>query len=235
MKRSPKKRSSKTTKEAAAIKQRELPLEARVPDKAAKRLAIITVIGLVVVLGAAGALLELFVAPLFDSDKNISLEERRHAHPPITSELDFLIQMVPHHQEAIDTALIVSASTTDPKLKALTDAIIYAQRIEIAQMNAWIDAWYPDQRYPHSYVPMMPDLERLQGTTRDEAFLRSMIDHHQAAIIMAQEVQALSPRPEIEALADLIVRAQAMEIMEMQTILGIPMDPTLHAAHHYEQ
>lgn len=202
---------------------RELPVEVRQPDKVAKRLALLTIIGLVIVLGVVGALLELFVAPLFATD--IQFTTQRHTYAPVTNELDFLIQMVPHHQEAVDTAKLVASTTTDPKLKTFAQAIVTAQAAEIVQMNAWIDAWYPGQRYAHSYTPMMPDLERLSGTARDDAFLRGMIEHHQGAIMMAQEVQEFTLRPETAALADLIIRTQSQEIMHMQTELGMAMDP----------
>ena len=131
---------------------RELPVEVRQPDKVAKRLALLTIIGLVIVLGVVGALLELFVAPLFATD--IQFTTQRHTYAPVTNELDFLIQMVPHHQEAVDTAKLVASTTTDPKLKTFAQAIVTAQAAEIVQMNAWIDAWYPGQRYAHSYTPM---------------------------------------------------------------------------------
>ncbi len=211
---------------------KELPVEVRQPDKAAKRLALLTILGIVVILGVFGAVLELFIAPLFTTADDVQLIQVSHAHAPLTSELDFLIQMVPHHQEAVDTAQLIASSTTDSKLKLFAEEIVTAQRVEIVQMNAWIDAWYPGQRYPHSYEPMMPALERLDGAARDRAFLLSMIEHHQAAVSMAQEVRSFNPRPEVAALADLIIRTQSVEIMEMQTTLGLPMDPVMHAANH---
>jgi uncharacterized protein (DUF305 family) len=219
----------KTTKRASK-QPRELPVEVREPDKASKRLALFTIIALVIVVGLVGALLELFVAPLFATDVRVA--QQHHAHAPITSELDFLIQMVPHHQEAVDTARLIAASTTDSELRTFAQNIITTQSAEIAQMNAWIDTWYPGQRYNHSYTPMMPDLERLSGATRDEAFLFGMIEHHQGAIIMAQEVQEFTLRPETIALASLIIHTQSQEIMHMQTSLGLPMDSQMHAAHH---
>lgn len=238
-KQSNKKRAGKPlrkqqVKPQASPSRQELPVEVREPTKASRRLALLTVLGLVIVLGAAGALLELFVAPLFATpDNDIEIVQQRHAHAPITSELDFLIQMVPHHQEAIDSSRIVAQSSANPEVTNLASTIIDAQRLEIAQMNAWIDAWYSGERYEHSYQPMMPDLERLSGKARDDAYLLGMIAHHEAAVSMAREVQALSPRPEVQALADLIIREQTAEIHAMQELLGyMPVDGAMHAGMH---
>lgn len=224
---------------AAPPKQQEqpapLPPEVIVPDAHAKRRALITVIGIVVVMGIVGAVIELVIPPLFAPDANadLTLETRHSAHAPVTSELDFLIQMVPHHQEAIDSSRIIAASSENAALTTLAQDIIEAQRAEIAQMNAWIDAWYPGERYEDSYEPMMPDLTRLSGKARDDAYLLGMIAHHEMAVAMAREVQALNPRPEVQALADLIIRTQTDEIHAMQDLLGyMPVDGAMHAGHH---
>ena len=51
---------------------------------------------------------------------------------------DFVVDMIPHHQGAVDMAEIELKYGTDPKLKALARGIIAAQEKEIAFMQAWL-------------------------------------------------------------------------------------------------
>ncbi|MEA5621023.1 DUF305 domain-containing protein [Cronbergia sp. UHCC 0137] len=50
----------------------------------------------------------------------------------------------------------------------------------------------------------------------DLRFIDGMIPHHQGAVIMAKEAQQKSKRPEMKKLADEIIKAQNLEIAQMQ-------------------
>ncbi len=54
----------------------------------------------------------------------------------------FIDMMIPHHQGAIRMARAELAQGKDPKLRAIADAIVAAQKKEITQMNSWRKAWY---------------------------------------------------------------------------------------------
>ncbi len=58
---------------------------------------------------------------------------------PLTGQADqdFVASMVPHHQGAVDMAQIELKYGKDPELRALAQAIIKAQQVEIAQMKHW--------------------------------------------------------------------------------------------------
>lgn len=45
-------------------------------------------------------------------------------HHRVSSELDFLVNMIPHHQEAVDTASRLVGITQNPALQELTQAIV---------------------------------------------------------------------------------------------------------------
>jgi uncharacterized protein (DUF305 family) len=147
-------------------------------------------------------------------------DHTHHDHHEVTSEEWFLVEMIPHHQEAIDMSLALRAITQDPVLKELTDAIIIEQEKEIAQMRAWLDAWYPTSSYVSSYMPMMRDTSGISAiSTIEKIWLEDMIVHHMGAVMMAEDVLKIDPRPEVAAFARAIIAVQTDEIMLMQSLL----------------
>lgn len=56
-------------------------------------------------------------------------------------DLEFIAQMIPHHEMAAMMARMLSASTERPEMKKLADDIITSQSKEIKTMKEWYDAW----------------------------------------------------------------------------------------------
>ena len=54
-------------------------------------------------------------------------------------DADFLLMMIPHHQSAIDMALVVLEQGDDEETLALAREIIDAQEAEIAEMRAMLE------------------------------------------------------------------------------------------------
>jgi uncharacterized protein (DUF305 family) len=59
---------------------------------------------------------------------------------PLTgnADVDFVRNMIPHHQGAVDMAEVELAHGKDPALKKMARKIIADQKKEIAQMEAWL-------------------------------------------------------------------------------------------------
>ncbi len=135
----------------------------------------------------------------------------------ITSEEVFVVNMIPHHQEAVDTARLILAKGENPELKKLAQNIITAQEKEIAMMNQWKTQW------KYSTVPayenMMGDGSKLSGKELGTWFIHGMIMHHTGAIEMAEAVLKLHPRTEITEFAQAIIRDQSKEIDQMKKML----------------
>lgn len=137
----------------------------------------------------------------------------------VESEEEFIVEMIPHHQEAVDTSLVVLESTQNDDLRALAQDIVAAQENEISMMNGWLNNWY-DGGYEASYENMMPDLESLEGAERDVAYIEGMIMHHMMAVMMAEQVIELDPRAEVADFAQDGIEVQSREIAQMQEMLS---------------
>lgn len=140
----------------------------------------------------------------------------------VKSEQEFIEGMIPHHQEAVDSAKdVLARGGTTPEIRTLLQNIVQAQEAEIASMKAWYSTWY-GKTYSDTgtYQPMMRDASALSGKALDAAFLEDMIMHHMGAIMMARSVQPYVTHTEIRSLTDAIARTQSEEIMQMQRMLS---------------
>lgn len=139
----------------------------------------------------------------------------------ITDEKVFIQEMIPHHQEAIDTSKVVLAQTQDPELKKFSQEVIDVQTKEVTQMKGWLKSWFNEEYSVNSnYMPMMGDLNKFEGKALDKMYVEGMIRHHQGAIDMARKVLTLNPRPEIKKMADDIISIQQTEVDTLQQWLG---------------
>lgn len=106
----------------------------------------------------------------------------------VASEFDYLAQMIPHHEEAIMTAQLLGRGTERQEMRDFAQTIVRTQSEEVAQMKAWLAAWYPGRDTRVTYMPMMRDLTGLRGSALDRAFLEDMIPHHMMAVMMSQQL-----------------------------------------------
>jgi len=145
----------------------------------------------------------------------------------------FIEQMIPHHDDAVTMASLALQKAEHQETKVLAQNIIKGQSDEISQMRQWYKDWYgkdvPDAfgAMGHQVGSKTVHMGMMGNTTDtksletanpfDKAFLEEMIPHHQMAIMMAQMLKNSSNRPEMQALADNIIRAQTKEIEQMRT------------------
>lgn len=136
------------------------------------------------------------------------------------TEQEFIEEMIPHHQEAVDTAKQVIARGENAEVKALAEKIVVAQEKEIADMKSWYQTWYGKAYSDNGkYEPMMRDLSTLSGKDLDKAFIEDMIPHHMGALMMAQQVAGRIQHDEIKNLTSAIAETQSSEIIEMRILL----------------
>ncbi|OYE06298.1 DUF305 domain-containing protein [Nostoc sp. 'Peltigera membranacea cyanobiont' 232] len=148
-------------------------------------------------------------------------------------DLRFIDAMIPHHQGAVEMAKEAQVKSKRPEIKKLADNIIKSQNQEITQMKQWRQGWYPKAGdKPMAYNSQMGHMmemssDQMKGMMMsqdlgaadsefDLRFINAMIPHHEGAVKMGQDALSKSKRPEIKKLAQEIVKAQEVEIKEMQ-------------------
>jgi uncharacterized protein (DUF305 family) len=139
----------------------------------------------------------------------------------VQSERDFLVEMIPHHEEAVTTARqVLARGGSTAEMRTLAQNIITAQEKEISDMKRWHEEWYGTPYQPSgNYKPMMRDLSNLKGAELDKVFLEDMVMHHMGAIMMAESVQPHIEHDEIRILTEAIIRTQSEEIRFMKDLL----------------
>ena len=144
-----------------------------------------------------------------------------HSMMMVSSEREFVTGMIPHHQEAVDTAQeVLARGGSTEEIRTLATGIVEAQEREIAMLKQWHLDWYGEAYVADdSYQPMMRDLSQLSGAELDERFLQDMIPHHMGAIMMAQSVRPYIEHQEITDMANAIMETQTAEIDLMQDLL----------------
>lgn len=140
----------------------------------------------------------------------------------VISEQDYIAEMIPHHQEAVETATLIRNRSQRPEMRTFAQAIIDVQSAEIKQLQAWLNEWYPQAKPDTNYVPMMRDLTQLDGNALDEAFLEDMIMHHHGAIMMSQQLlrRGLVNHKPVGTFANSVIKTQSLEIKQMQAWLN---------------
>ncbi len=144
--------------------------------------------------------------------------------------VEFAQQMIPHHEQALEMAALVAVRSADPDVEALAAKIEAAQAPEIEQMQTWLAQWgeseVDDAHGGHGSehgmmtAEQMAALETATGAEFDDLWLEMMIDHHEGAIVMAEEVLAQSSDPQVEQLAQDVIAAQTAETEQMTDLLA---------------
>jgi len=131
----------------------------------------------------------------------------------VENDADFVMGMIPHHQEAVDTSAFLLTRTSDPELQQFLKDVIDVQATEIGQMKVWHTAWFNSEyKTDGKYMPMMGDLTKLQGKELEKAYIQGMIAHHKGAIDMANQIVGITSRPEIKTMAQAINVTQTKEV-----------------------
>jgi uncharacterized protein (DUF305 family) len=142
-------------------------------------------------------------------------------------DLQFIDQMIMHHQGALMSSEHMIADSERPGLRELAQNIQESQSEQIEQMQEWREEWYPDTAQTFGMMNPAQMDEMMGGSMQDmmgadaadAMFLRMMIPHHQMAVDMSEEALEQAEHLELKELAQKIIDEQSAEIELMQGYL----------------
>lgn len=161
--------------------------------------------------------------------------------PPEWSHADaaFAQMMIPHHGQALEMARLAQKRADDPAVKQLAARIEAAQGPEILALGAWLEdrglevptvdddpGDYDHGDHGHGAMTGMLTPKQLtalasaRGAEFDRLFLAGMIQHHEGALAMVEDVAAEGTDTAISEMAADIQAGQSAEIARMQEMLG---------------
>ncbi|WP_043620650.1 DUF305 domain-containing protein [Nonomuraea candida] len=162
--------------------------------------------------------------------RTLSPAEAATAVPSPTAnaaDITYVRDMILHHRQAVDMALLAPARADSAKLKGLADRIHDVQGPEIQYMTTWLreqEQDVPGHHARHEGMPgmatpaQMEALRAAKGKEFDRLFLELMINHHLGAIKMSERVLTGGSHIKIEELATDVSVEQSAEIRRMQEI-----------------
>ncbi|AQZ66592.1 putative lipoprotein [[Actinomadura] parvosata subsp. kistnae] len=162
--------------------------------------------------------------------RTLSPAEAATAVPSATAnaaDVTYVQNMIVHHRQAVDMALLAPNRAESPQLQSLADRIQDVQGPEIQFMTTWLreqEQTVPAHHARHDGMPGMATPEQLEalkaakGKEFDRMFLQLMINHHLGAIEMSKQVLTGGAHIRIEELATDVSVEQAAEIRRMQAM-----------------
>ncbi len=149
----------------------------------------------------------------------------------------FAAEMIPHHESAIEMAVIAQERGESPFVRKLAANIVKSQAVEIEALTA-AETRLAKASVERGSLGLADHMAGMSGDTAslktvdrfDEAFLKLMIAHHEGAVAMSKVELAKGQDPDLIALAEAIQVAQKEEIAQMRSTLGV--DAPSSSEHH---
>jgi uncharacterized protein (DUF305 family) len=157
------------------------------------------------------------------------------------ADVAFMSGMIYHHAQALLISSWAKSHGASPDVQVLCDRIIRGQSDEIAILSQWLAERHEAVPHPepehmrHAMGDhMMPgmltaaqlaQLDSARGEAFDELFLRFMIQHHEGAITMVNDLFARGAGEEnpVYKIASGVFADQTTEIERMQRMLAAKM------------
>lgn len=128
-------------------------------------------------------------------------------------DLRYINAMIAHHRGAILLAEEIESKTSKSELKNLAKEIKSNEPKLIAELYDWKRDWYSDKR-------AVRDPKKINLGSADEKvdlrFLNALIAHHEAGIVMTQEIRTKSSRAEILSNADAVENFLKTTLVELK-------------------
>lgn len=145
---------------------------------------------------------------------------------------DFIMQMIPHHQAAIEMSKNLLCYTTNLPLQEIAENIIREQTESIGQMQAALSCCSKvcnSGQEQCLYCRRTGQILETMFTRMENAcecncincnFMREMIPHHQGAIRMSENALCFELCPQLVPILNAIITSQRRGVREMERLLG---------------
>jgi uncharacterized protein (DUF305 family) len=149
------------------------------------------------------------------------------------ADVEFMQGMIAHHAQAIYMSRMAEAHKASPRLLKLATKIDQSQVAEIRIMQLWLldngqvapdtSSWRTMTMAGMLTEAQLKELDAATGTEFDRKFLELMIQHHEGALQMVQDLFA-TPRAgqevDVSVFANDVVTVQTAEIGAMRQMLA---------------
>lgn len=154
--------------------------------------------------------------------------------PELTDSIshNFIVQMIPHHQAAIEMSQNILKYTTCRPLEKIASGIITEQTESIRQMQAALEACSLCQNSEKALCAYQSRFDGIIGTMLhgmaaapksnclDTAFMREMIPHHLGAIRMSENALRFPICKELSPILEAIISSQTRGVRQMRSLLS---------------
>lgn len=150
----------------------------------------------------------------------------------VEADVRFMQGMITHHEQALVMTDLVPDRTDHEGIHALAGRIEISQIDEIESMRRWLESRGESVPEEHGHGHLMPgmltdeQMERLagaEGAEFDRLFLEGMIQHHEGALVMVEELfasEGAGQEPELFIFASHVDADQRAEIARMRNVLN---------------
>ena len=151
-------------------------------------------------------------------------------------DIQFLQGMIPHHAQAKEMSALAESRTNNEAILAVAARITLSQDDEIAMMQDWLgdrglEVTAEDAHHQSGFMRMagmltdeeMAELAAARGSDFDRLYLESMIQHHQGALDMVEELldqRGSVQDPLLYEFTSDVTSDQTSEIERMVTLLA---------------
>jgi uncharacterized protein (DUF305 family) len=165
----------------------------------------------------------------------------RRSYTP--ADVDFMSHMIGHHAQAIEMSQLAPSHGASGSIRVLAERIINGQEDEIATMQRWLQkrqlpvpeatpAKMKMKMNGGEHVMLMPGmltedqmrrLNAARGPEFDRLFLTFMVQHHQGALTMVEQLfgsHGAAQEETIFKFASDVSADQSTEVARMQTMLA---------------
>jgi uncharacterized protein (DUF305 family) len=168
----------------------------------------------------------------------MNMGEHRHITIPAgvlytVPDVEFMQGMIAHHGQAIYMSRLAAAHQADPRVRRLADKIDQSQVAEIRIMQDWLvrnNQFAPDSAAWRTVTmpgmltaAQLKELDAVTGIAFDRAYLTFMIQHHEGALKMVDDLFATAGAAQdvdVNVFANDVVAVQTAEINAMRQMLS---------------